>query len=385
MLGETAMTETMTSGFAQERFAPVRDAFAANLASGADVGACFTATVEGETVVDLWGGFADEARTRPWEEDTLVNVYSTTKTMTALTALMLADRGELDFDAPVARYWPEFAANGKAAVKVSHLMSHSAGLSGWKQPIKPEDLYDWEKVTSLLAAQAPYWEPGTASGYHALTQGYLVGEVVRRITGKTIGTVFRQEIAEPLGADFHIGLPASADARVADLIPPPPGTAVGDGEQSELNANMSRNPGIDVMATRTRAWRAAEIPAAGGHGNARSIAEIHALLANGGVAKGKRILSEAGCRKALEVQIEGQDLILGGPAKFGMGFGLPNPQMPLPHPNTLFWGGYGGSLVIIDMDARTTFGYAMNKMAPTTMGDMRAMGLAMGMWAALGG
>jgi CubicO group peptidase (beta-lactamase class C family) len=377
------MSVVTVEGFAQPRFAPVREVFTANLASGADIGACFTATVEGETVVDLWGGSADEAKTRPWEKDTLVNVYSTTKTMTALTALMLADRGELDFAAPVARYWPEFAANGKAGVRVSHLMSHSAGLSGWKQPISKQDLYDWEKVTGLLAAQAPYWEPGTASGYHALTQGYLVGEVVRRITGRTLGTVFREEIAQPLGADFHIGLPASEDSRVAELIPPPPGTAVGDGEQSELSANMSRNPGVDVMETRTRAWRAAEIPAANGHGNARSIAEIHVLLANGGVAKGRRILSEAGCRKALELQIEGQDLIFGAPARFGMGFGLPSAQMPLPHANTIFWGGYGGSLAIIDMDARTTFGYAMNKMAATTMGDVRGMGLAMGMWAAL--
>jgi len=377
------MADGSVGGFTRDRFAPVRAAFEANLASGADLGACFTATVEGETVVDLWGGWADEAKTRSWDKDTIVNVYSTTKTMTALTALLLADRGELDFDAPVAKYWPEFAANGKARVKVSHLMSHSAGLSGWKEPITRETLYDWDKATSLLAAQAPYWEPGTASGYHALTQGYLVGEVVRRITGRSLGTVFREEIAEPLGADFHIGLPASEDARVADLIPPPPGGAIGDGEQSELNRNMSSNPPINPLDTRTRAWRAAEIPAAGGHGNARSIAEIHVLLANGGVAKGKRILSEAGCRKALEQQIEGVDLILGGEIRFGMGFGLPGAMVPLPNPNTIFWGGYGGSLVIIDMDARTTFGYAMNKMAGTTTGDMRAIGLAGAMWGAL--
>jgi CubicO group peptidase (beta-lactamase class C family) len=363
---------------------PVRAAFEANLASGADIGASFCATVEGETVVDLWGGFADPARTRPWERDTIVNVYSTTKTMTALTALLLADRGELDFEAPVARYWPEFAANGKAGVKVSHLMSHAAGLSGWKEPITTEDLYDWEKVTALLAAQAPYWEPGTQSGYHALTQGYLVGEVVRRITGRTLGTVFRQEIAEPLGADFHIGLPASEDARVAELLPPPRGAAIADGKQTELQANMSNNPGIDVSATGARGWRGAEIPAAGGTGNARSIAEIHAILANGGVAKGKRFMSEAGCRKALELQIEGDDLILGSPSRFGMGFGLAGGVVPLPNPNTIFWGGYGGSLVIIDFDARTTFGYAMNKMAGTTTGDMRALGLAMAMWTALG-
>src|SRR6195952_1306142 len=156
--------------------------------------------------------------------------------MTALTALLIADRGLLDFDAPVAKYWPEFAANGKAQVKVSHLMSHAAGLSGWKETLTTHDIYDWDKVTSLLAAQAPFWEPGTASGYHALTQGYLVGEVVRRITGKSLGTVFREEIAEPLGADFHIGLPASEDDRVAELIPPPPGAAIADGAQSELMA-----------------------------------------------------------------------------------------------------------------------------------------------------
>lgn len=378
------MADGSVQGSVQERYADVRETFEANLETGADIGASFCATVEGETVVDLWGGFADAAKTRPWEKDTIVNVYSTTKTMTALCALILADRGELDFDAPVARYWPEFAANGKAETKVSHLMSHAAGLSGWKEPITTADLYDWEKATSLLAAQAPYWPAGTKPGYHALTQGYLVGEVVRRITGRSLGTFFRQEVAEPLGADFHIGLPASEDNRVAELIPPPPGQAVGDVSQTELQANMSNNPGIDVSATRTRGWRGAEIPAAGGTGNARSIAQIHVILANGGVAQGKRFLSEAGCRKALELQIEGDDLILGRPARFGMGFGLAGGMVPMPNPNSIFWGGYGGSLVIIDMDARTTFGYAMNRMEGTTTGDMRALDLSMAMWSALG-
>jgi CubicO group peptidase (beta-lactamase class C family) len=377
------MADGSVDGFVRDRFAAVRATFENNLASGADVGASFAATVNGEMVVDLWGGWADEARTRPWEKDTIVNVYSTTKTMTALCALILADRGDLDFDAPVARYWPEFAAAGKEKVKVSHLMAHSAGLSGWKETITLEDVYDWDKMTTLLAAQAPYWEPGTQSGYHALTQGFLVGEVVRRITGRSLGTFFREEIAEPLGADFHIGLPASEDHRVGDLIPPPPGTAIGDGEQSELVANMSRNPGVNVLETRTRAWRGAEIPAGGGTGNARSIAQIHAILANGGEAQGKRFMSEAGCRKALELQIEGTDLILGGPAKFGMGFGLPSEMVPLPNPNSMFWGGYGGSLVIIDMDARTSIAYAMNKMGATTTGDTRALGMAMAIWQGL--
>jgi CubicO group peptidase (beta-lactamase class C family) len=375
---------TDVGGFIYDGFEEVRKVFAGHLDSGQDVGASFCATRNGETVVDLWGGFADPARTRPWVKDTIVNVYSTTKTMTALTALLLADRGQLDFDAPVARYWPEFAANGKERIKVSHLMSHSAGLSGWKETITKNDLYDWEKVTSLLAAQAPFWEPGTAPGYHAMTQGYLVGEVIRRIDGRTVGTVFREEIAKPLGADFHIGLPASEDSRVAELIPPPPGDAVGDQpNMSELVRNMSTNPGVDVAETKTRAWRGAEIPAAGGTGNARSIAEIHAILANGGVAKGKRFMSEAGCRKALELQIEGRDLVMDVPARFGMGFGLSGGLIPLPNPNSMFWGGYGGSLAIIDMDARTSFGYAMNRMVGTTTGDVRAVGLAMAMWEAL--
>jgi CubicO group peptidase (beta-lactamase class C family) len=377
------MNNALVQGFAHDRYASVRDVLGQNLASGADVGASFCATHNGETVVDIWGGFADEARTRPWEQDTIVNVYSTTKTMTALTALLIADRGELDFDAPVARYWPEFSANGKERIKVSHLMSHSAGLSGWKEPICGEDLYDWDKVTSLLAAQAPYWEPGTAPGYHAVTQGYLVGEVIRRITGSTLGTVFREEIAKPLGADFHIGLPASEDARVADLIPPPPESGISERSDDPLPANMANNPGVDVLATRSRAWRGAEIPAAGGTGNARSVAEIQAILANGGVAKGKRFLSEAGCRKALELQSEGMDLILGVPVRFGLGFGLSGGMVPLPNANTIYWGGYGGSLVIIDMDARTTFSYVMNRMEGTTTGDIRGFGLAMAMWQAL--
>jgi len=371
-------------GFTHDRFNAVRPIFEGNLVSGADVGACFAVTLEGEMVVDLWGGYANPEKTRAWEKDTIVNVYSTTKTMMALVALLLADRGELDFDAPVARYWPEFAANGKADVKVSHLMSHASGLSGWKETITTAMLYDWDKATSLLAAQAPFWEPGTAPGYHALTQGYLVGEVVRRITGKTLGTVFREEIAEPLGADFHIGLPASEDDRVAELIPPPAGGGLSDGEQTEVQANMSRNPLIDVAETKTRAWRGAEIPAGGGTGNARSVALIHTILANGGVAKGKRFMSEAGCRKALELQIEGTDLILGMHTRYGMGFGLAGGVVPLPSPNSIYWGGYGGSLIMIDMDARTTIAYAMNKMAGTTSGDIRAFSLAMATWAALG-
>jgi CubicO group peptidase (beta-lactamase class C family) len=374
-------------GYVYDQFTAAREAFEANFTNGEELGASFCATVEGETVVDLWGGFADEGRTRPWVRDTIVNVYSITKTMTALTALLLADRGELDFLAPVSRYWPEFAASGKDRITVAQLMSHSSGLSGWRPAVSGEDFYNWEKVTSMLAAQAPLWEPGTASGYHVYTFGFLIGEVVRRITGKSLGTVFREEIAEPLGADFWIGLPASEDRRVTNLVgfESPPSTA--NLQLTEVQRITFIDTQTDVPSTRTRAWRGAEIPAANGHGNARAIAEIHALLANGGVAKGKRIMSEAGCRKALEQQIEGPDLAMGGrQVRFGLGFGLPSPILALTplNPNSLFWAGGGGSFVLIDMDARTTFVYAMNKMQRSLVGDERSFHIIRAMWQALG-
>jgi CubicO group peptidase (beta-lactamase class C family) len=358
-----------------DRYPQVREEFERNLADGTDLGAAFCVTVDDEVVIDLYGGFADEARTRPWQADTIVGVYSTTKTMAALTALLVADRGELDFAAPVARYWPEFAAAGKADVTVAQVMSHSSGLCGWRERVTGDDLYDWTKMTALLAAQEPFWKPGTASGYHVVTHGYLIGEVIRRITGRTLGTVFREEIAEPLGADFHIGLPASEDHRVADLIPPVDGPPKGTAELWDVVAG---NPDIDPLVTRTRQWRAAEIPAGNGFGNARAVAGIHAILANGGVSRGRRFLSEEGCRRALREQVAGVDLVLGMPIRFGLGFALGAGLMP--NDNTLYWGGYGGSVAVIDLDARTTIAYTPNKMASTTA-DMRAFGLAMAFWA----
>ncbi|OSZ69139.1 serine hydrolase [Sphingomonas sp. IBVSS1] len=370
-------------GFVQPRFEGVKQAMAASLASGADLGASFAATLNGEPIIDIWGGWADDERSRPWEKDTIVNVYSTTKTMTALTALWLADQGLLDFARPVAHYWPEFAANGKADVTVAMLMSHSAGLSGFTEPMAPTDLYDWDLCVTRLAAQAPFWQPGTAPGYHALTQGYLVGEVVRRITGKSLGTAFREIFAEPLGADFHIGLPASEDDRVAHLVPPPKGAAIADVSQSELTRNMATNPAIDPIATRTRAWRGAEIPAGGGTGNARSVAAVQTIMANGGMAGGKRFLSEAGVARALQEQIAGMDMVLNMPVRYGMGYGLQGALRMFPNERTIFWGGYGGSLVVCDMDARLCMAFAMNKMAGTTTGDMRAGMLMASVYAGL--
>lgn len=376
------MTAPQIHGFCDPRFAGVRQAFEANFTSGADMGASFAATIDGEFVVDLWGGFADEAGTKPWEKDTIINVYSTTKTMCALTALLCADRGLIDFAAPVARYWPEFAQAGKERITVAHLMSHSAGLSGFAEKIAPEDLYDWDGICDRLAKQEPWWEPGTRSGYHAVTQGYLVGEVVRRVAGTTMGKFFASEIAGPLGADFHIGLPPECDHRVAELIPPAQSLGAVS-SQGEIAKRTFASVNLTALEPRTTAWRRAEIPAAGGIGNARSVALVQSLLVNGGVAKGKRILSEAGVRRALELQIENDDLVLGIPVRFGLGYGLPSAVAPFPNKNTAFWGGWGGSLIVADYDAKMTFSYVMNRMNSTTTGDARVSGLFGGLYMGL--
>jgi len=305
--------------------------------------------------------------------------------MTALSALLLADRGELDFHAPVARYWPEFAQNGKAAIEVRHLMSHSSGLSGWDQPITADDLYDWDRVTSLLAAQAPWWEPGTASGYHAVSQGYLVGEVVRRVSGQSLGAFFRDELATPLGADFHIGLPPSEDTRVADLQPPEELAADAAPDDGTVAARTLRNPRLTALEPRTSQWRRAEIPAAGGIGNARSVARVQSLLACGGELDGRRLLSEAGCAAVFDEQTNGTDLVLGLPVIFGMGYGLNGPERLLsPNPRTCYWGGWGGSVVIVDLDARLCFSYVPNRMVSTTTGDMRSYSINRAVYASLG-
>lgn len=362
-------------GTCDDRFRAVADAFAANLDSGADLGASVAVMVDGEPAVDLWGGFADPDRTRPWERDTIVNVWSTTKTMTALCALMLADRGQLDLHAPVADYWPEFAANGKEHVEVRHLLGHTAGLSGWEEPVDESVLYDWDRATALLAAQAPWWEPGTASGYHAVTQGYLVGEVIRRVDGRTVGRFLAEELAGPLGADFHLGLAPDDDHRVAELVPPPPLDEVLAAQASEITRKTLGNPPMRAEMTAEEAWRRSEIPAAGGHGNARSVARIQSVLACGGELGGRRFLSPEGCEAVFEEQSHGVDLVLGLPLRFGTGYGLPSPEIPMP-PRSCFWAGWGGSLVIVDLDARATFAYAMNRMADALVGDDRGLALA---------
>lgn len=375
---------TGVQGTFDERFIGVRDLLAANLDSGKDVGASVSIVHDGQTVADIWGGTIDDAGT-PWTEDTIINVWSTTKTMTALCALILADRGELDLHAPVARYWPEFAAEGKDAIEVRHLLGHTAGLSGWQEPMEEADLYDWEKATARLAAQAPWWEPGTASGYHAITQGYLVGEVIRRVAGQTVGTFFASEVAGPLGADFHIGTGPEHDDRIARVIPPAPLTAALEGADPESIAVRTLvNPLLRAEASWEQAWRRAEIPAAGGHGNARSVARVQSALAHGGEIDGVRLLSENGCRAVFEQQANGLDLVLGVPLTLGMGYGLSSPETPIGlNTSTCYWGGWGGSLVVCDLENRLCVSYVMNRMGEGTVGDERGIGILFAAYAAL--
>jgi CubicO group peptidase (beta-lactamase class C family) len=362
-------------GTCEAPFEAVRETLAGSLDAGSDVGASVAVRVDGRPVVDIWGGHVDEARTTPWGQDTITNVWSTTKTMTFLCALMLADRGELDFYAPVRTYWPEFAAGGKEAIEVRHVMSHTAGLAGFTERFPPEDLADWEKCTSRLAAQEPWWQPGTAAGYHAVTQGYLVGEVVRRITGVSIGTWFASEVAGPLGADFHIGLPPAEDARVSPVIPPEPLDASGH-DPTSIPIRALTNPNVDASMANTEWWRRAEIPAANGHGNARSVAAIQDAIAGGGETGGVRLLSEKGCDVIFDEQSNGTDLVLQVPMRMGMGYGLSGELMPM-GPRTCFWGGYGGSLIVMDQDARLTVCYVMNRMEGGLIGDLRGPAILM--------
>lgn len=349
----------------------------AGLLDGGDLGGAVAVFVDGEPVVDAWGGFADAGRTAPWQQDTIVNVWSVTKTMTALCALILADRGALDLDAPVARYWPEFAAAGKQSVLVRHLLGHTAGLPDWDGPV--DELYDWQAATARLAAQAPQWEPGTTAAYHSITQGFLVGEVVRRITGRSLGTFFAEEVAGPLKADFHIGLPAELDHRFARTVPPP----------SETEDYAARAPGdttatasADVTAITVRdgnsaAWRRAEIPAANGVGNARSVARVQSVMACGGTVGGVRLLSPEGCARVREEQFRGKDPLLGMNVSYGLGYGL--------FGDSYGWGGWGGSLVVIDPGARMVVSYVTNQMPAPGSGENRGLEVVMAAYDGLPG
>ncbi|GAB2505854.1 serine hydrolase domain-containing protein [Nocardia heshunensis] len=357
------------------RFDALRTVFEQNLASGEELGASMVIDIDGEIVVDMWGGHVDQERTRAWERDTITNVWSSTKTVTSLAVLMLVDRGVLDVRAPVAKYWPEFAANGKEHIELRYLLSHTSGISGWEPPFGLEDLYDWDLSSTHLAAQTPWWEPGTASGYHAQNFGQLLGEIVRRVTGKSLAAFVAEEIAAPLGADFQIGAREADWPRISDVVAPPPLPF----DLSALPAdNLLRKtlgtPPLDADAANTEAWRRADLGAYNGHANARSLARIMSVIPRGGTVDGTTLLNPATIELIFEEQSNGPDMVLGVPLRFGIGYGLPDQRtVPyIPEGRICFWGGWGGSMVVMDLDRRMTVTYAMNKMGAGLIGSPRS-------------
>ena len=366
-------------GHCDPRFAEVRQIFEGSFDGDEEIGASICFVVDGETVVDLWGGHYDAERTREWERDTIANTYSTTKGMTAICAHQLIERGLIDLDTPVAHYWPEFAAAGKSEIPVRWLLSHQAGLPAVRKPLPDDAVMSWDVMTAALAEQEPWWEPGTKHGYHALTYGFLVGEVIRRVSGKTVGEFFRENVAGPLDADYHIGFGPELDGRTADLvgsifartgqevpdIPGPLGQMMKDmADPTTMTGAAFNNPPRGADRVNTREWRAAEVPAANGHGTARALARIYGALARGGEVDGVRLLEPESIELARTEQAFGPDAVLGGlPMRFGLGFMLRQDLMPLsPSPNAFGHPGAGGSIGMADPDARVGFGYVMNKM-----------------------
>lgn len=356
-------------GSCAPEFEDVRTAFENNFAEG-DLGASCAVTLRGELVVDLWGGYRDIAGQHLWQRDTIVNLWSTTKMISALSVLMLHDRGALDVDAPMASYWPEFSANGKGDVLVRHVLGHTAGLPVFDEPVDDLALFDWQACCERLAAQAPSWPPGDGSGYHAETQGWLLGELVRRVDGRTLGNFFREEVAEPRKLDLHLGLDDRHFDRVADVatLHARPSAS----PDPDLRIRSQRDSMRSAALVNTAAWRRAEFPSSNAHGNARSVALALAPLANGGEASGRTLLSPATIERAFEVQADGVDRTTGHHFKLGLGFGLNSPKTPLgTNDRTLWWAGWGGSMTVVDVQNRMTVSYAMNRMLGD--GDARAV------------
>lgn len=387
----TSVANGEVAGYYDARFERVAEEFVRNFQERGEVGASVSVMLAGEPVVDLWGGIARPENGTPWKQDTMTIVWSCTKGATALCAHMLADRGLLDLDAPVARYWPEFAQAGKENIPVKMLMNHQCGLNSFREMLPPGAFYDWETVVGALARQEPFWKPGSMQGYGGFTFGWLVGEVVRRVSGKSPGTFFREEVAEPLGLDFWIGLPEEHEARVATEIPadpPNPNEPLSPmmlailTDQTSMQAMVMFNsgghmmPGPDgVFGFNTRAAHAAEIPAAGGIANARALAKMYAPLANGGSLNGVRLVGkETLARMGAVSSSVGLDMTALAPIRFATGFVKSTDNRRVPYctkedsvllsEEAFGHTGFGGAAGFCDPAANMSFGYAMNRMGP---------------------
>jgi CubicO group peptidase (beta-lactamase class C family) len=383
-------------GWVAPGFEPLRDAFEQNFRDGFEVGASFSVVLRGEVIADLWGGWSDAEFTRPWTEDTLVNVYSTTKGVaSAVLAALVGDR-VLRYDVPAAEYWPELRA-GVGGITVGQLLAHQGGLCGLRHSVAAEDLYDWDRMVGWLQDAEPLWAPGSAAGYHAITWGYLAGELVRRVTRRTLPALLAERITDPLGADFFIGLPESEDARVAQVIGPNRARVnANTGTKPRMPATMSfqmpphyalalENPVIRPhVHVGSPQWRRAEIAAANGHANARSVARIYGMLADGGRVRGEALMAADGLAAAIrEEHVDGVDLVLGREMRRARGFLLNHGGVYGPSADAYGHSGAGGSVGFADPDHRLGFGYAMNQMQTGIDNDNRAGRLIKALYACL--
>ncbi|MFE4213822.1 serine hydrolase domain-containing protein [Streptomyces sp. NPDC056844] len=350
------------------------------------MGLSLVVDIDGRHVVNLWGGHRDAARTQPWQRDTITDVWSIRKSVTGLAALLLVDAGELDLYAPVARYWPEFAANGKQHVEVRHLLSHTSGVSGLDHPAQLDDLYDVRAAAARMASQAPCWHPCSASGYHVLGYGHLVGELVHRLTGLPLRDFVHQHVVRPIGADFRIGLPEEDVLRVADVIPPERGFDPSALAHDTVAYKTFTGPSFDAGAANTPAWRAADLGAANGHGNALSVAEILSPIARAGASAHGRLLKPRTIDRIFDEQSCGTDLVNGLHLRWGIGYALPDRRtLPwIPDGRIAFWGDWGGSMAILDLDRRMTISYVMNHMGAGILGSQRAAAYTTAVCRALG-
>lgn len=386
------MSDDLVEGYCDPRFQAVRDQFAQALASGFDTGASVAVEHQGEMVVNLWGGYKDREKTDPWSDDTLINVFSTTKAITATCFLQLVERGKVDLDALVGDYWPEYACNGKEKTRVSDFLCHRAAMHGFQGGVPQFDYRHWDQWTEALAQQRPFREPGTTQGYHALTYGWLVGELIRRIDGRSVGQYFHEEIAEPFNLDFKIGLEDQDIQRCGDILVDPQPTPwalmaiaiapdfvlpkslrslksflrMGDLKVA-FASKAAQLGGTNTREMNTREWREAEIPSANGHGTAESLAKLFGILSSGGERDGKRIISTETLKLALTPLSEGPDtVILGEPIRFGVGYDLGLGITTIrgtPHPSRIFGHcGVGGTVAFGDPETGLGYGFLCNRM-----------------------
>jgi CubicO group peptidase (beta-lactamase class C family) len=375
------MIQTQVHGTVEAGFEPVRDVFVANFERHGEVGAAFCVHQHGRRIIDLWGGVTTPGATDPYTADTLQMVMSTTKGVVAMGAHILAEEGRLDFDAPVAQYWPEFAAEGKGKMPVRWLFSHRAGLAAIDTALGVDDVYAWDPVVKALAAQHPNWEPGTAHGYHALTYGWLAGEVIKRVAGVSVGQFVAERIVQPLGLEFWIGLPDDLNARVAPQIPAPPPLpgarpdpfAARLADPTSLMFRAFTNPSGLFTAANTPAFRAAEVPAANGIGTARSLSRLYAACI--GEVDGLRLLQPATLERAMREEAHGEDLVVGYETRYATGFQLSFPSRPMAGEGSFGHYGMGGSMAFAHPARGLSFGYTMNQMLSPSGPDPRSTAL----------